>query len=194
MSFSPFDNIMMEMGMGTMEQYMRTMEQEMMYCNEEARKLYKYLCSELQDFADKGMIELAPHPMNYCIRPWKIPGKSLFGGISVSVPSDSCGNRMEDGVGPTQLPSTFEIALLGSSLHNIVHYDPDKHKDRPEYHEYKKLGYEDIRSFSSYEEVLEEIKRLIAWKDTIVASTATAVSSSTATNSSSSAKVADIRT
>jgi hypothetical protein len=164
------------------------MEEEMRYCNEEAQRLYMYLCSELKDLADKGMIELASPPRNYCIRPWKIPGKSLFGGISVSVPSGKCGNRMEDGVGPTQRPSIFEIALLDSSLEDLVYYDPDKYKGRPEYDEYKKLDYENVRSFSSYEEVLEEIKRLIAWKDTTVASTATA------TNSSSSAKVVDIRT
>jgi hypothetical protein len=181
MNFSSLDKMMM--GMGSIEQYIQNLQKEMMYCSEEARRLYKYLCSELHDFADKGMIELAPHPMNHCIRPWKIPGKSLFGGISVSVPSDRCGNRMVDGVGPTQRPSTFEIALLGSSLENLVYYGRDEYEDHPEY---KELNYEDVRSFSSYEEVLEEIKRLIAWKDTIVASTAT--------NSSSSAKVADIST
>lgn len=174
MNFSSLNEMMMGMGMGSMDQYIRTLEQDMMYCREEAQRLYKYLCVELQEFADKGMIELASRPTNYCIRPWKIPGKSLFGGISVSVPSDRCGNRVQDGVGPTQRPSTFEIALLDSTLDNLV-YD-------------ESLDYDDVRSFSSHAKVLEEIKRLIAWKDTTVASTATA------TNSSSSAKVADIRT
>lgn len=188
MNFSSLNEMMMGMGMGTMEQYMITKEQDNMYCKEEAQRLYKYLCYELQDLADKGMIELASPPKNYCIRPWRIPGKSLFGGISVSVPSDRGGNRTQDGVGPTQRPSIFEIALLDSSLEDLVYYNPDKYKGRPEYDEYTKLGYEDIRSFRSHKDVLEEIKRLIAWKDTTVASTATA------SNSSSSAKVVDVRT
>jgi len=150
---------------------MEKMQLETFYCAQEAQLLHDYLSSNLSEEIALGKIKLqSRNPTHYTTR-WDISGKSQFGGISVSVPAGTMGNRLQDGVGPYKRPGTYEIALLDSG-NNLVYVD--------------KLGYDDVRSFYSHKGVFDEIKRLIDVKGSVPATTASNSAAATSVSNSSS--------
>jgi len=141
------------------------------YCAEEAQRLHDYLSSTLSEKITLGKITLQRrNPSHYTTR-WDISGKSQFGGISVSVPPDAMGNRLQDGVGPYKRPCTYEIALLNSE-NDLVYVD--------------ELEYDDVRRFGSHIEVFDEIMRLIGLEGSVPATTASNSAAATSESNSSS--------
>jgi len=150
---------------------MEKMQLETFYCAQEAQLLHDYLSSNLSDEIAQRQIKIqCRNPTHYATR-WDISGKSQFGGISVSVPTGTMGNRLQDGVGPYKRPGTYEIALLDLG-NDLVYVD--------------KLGYDDVRCFYSHKEVYDEIKRLIDVKGSVPAITASNSAAATSVSNSSS--------
>jgi hypothetical protein len=144
---------------------------ETFYCAQEAELLHDYLSSNLTEEIAQRQIKIQHrNPIHYTTR-WDISGKSQFGGISVSVPTGTMGNRLQDGVGPYKRPGTYEIALLDAG-NDLVYVD--------------ELGYDDVRCFYSHKEVFDEIKRLIDVKGSVPATTASNSAAATSVSNSSS--------
>ena len=82
-----------------------------------------------------------------------IPNKTTFDQISCSVPVDRMGNREEDGVCPGgtggKSPSTFETALIKDN--QLIYVET--------------LDYEDVQCFGSFQDIADEICRLITTDD-----------------------------
>lgn len=120
-------------------------------CNAKSHEMYDFLktSATLTPFVTSGRLAFPSLGKGYNFL-LTVTGKKTFTQISCSVPIDRMGNREEDGVRPGgESPSTFETALFKDSA--IVYVE--------------KLDYEDTRSFESFQEVANEICRLIETDD-----------------------------
>ena len=95
-------------------------------CGKEAREVWKALKANGVDLEPLG------DDLPFCFR-IDIPGKKRFSKVSVSIPSDTMGNRARDGVlKPDKYPVAIETALFGHGG-NIVYISS--------------LGYDDVMRF-----------------------------------------------
>ena len=109
-------------------------------CFTEAYKLW-YKLSKNTNLQDAKFVS---PPERWCFRLHFPSGKRVFG-LSISIPTDACGNLGDSASG---YPETIEIALIDKN--DLLVYNED-------------LGYEDVCRFNSDEEVEKEILRLLAF-------------------------------
>lgn len=114
----------------------------MTVCADVARTIvYPYLCKTL----DARYVIDRPVQGCWCFRITLPSGAPVFR-MSVSVPPDAHGNRVQDFAKDVKyVPSTYETALIGAD-DKLVYIDS--------------LGYWDVERFSSLDELVKEIKRI----------------------------------
>ena len=121
-------------------------------CNAKSKEMFEFLKSSetLAPFVANGRLAFPSEKKDHYVFRLIIPNKTTFDQISCSVPVDRMGNREEDGVCPGgKSPMLFETALVKD---DTLIYVED-------------LGYEDVQCFTSFEEVADEICRLITMDD-----------------------------
>jgi hypothetical protein len=122
-------------------------------CNATSNEMFEFLKSSetLAPFVANGRLTFPSEKKkdHYTFR-LTIPNKTTFDQISCSVPVDRMGNREEDGVCPGgKSPILFETALVKDD--KLIYVET--------------LDYEDVQCFSSFQEIADEISRLITTDD-----------------------------
>jgi hypothetical protein len=121
-------------------------------CKAKSKEMFEFLKSSetLAPFVANGQLVFPSKKEDHHAFRLIIPHKTTFDQISCSVPVDRMGNREEDGVCPGgKSPSTLETALIKNDTLIYV----------------EKLDYEDVQSFWSFQQVADEICRLITTDD-----------------------------
>ena len=122
-------------------------------CNAKSNEMFEFLKSSetLAPFVANGRLAFpSEKKKDHHVFRLTIPHKTTFDQISCSVSADRSGNREEDGVRPGgKSPSTFETALVKDN--KLIYVEA--------------LDYEDVQCYTSFQEIADEICRLITTDD-----------------------------